>query len=126
MGNISESVLSGDTSNIILDWNDTVTMFRATTTIIAGAAGAREETWTSNLTTTADIQETPGRFRSQPKSTEGGFQFIPEKELFMRQGVDVAVNDRFTASDGHIYYVNLIVPSEDHTHVYTSRHPREA
>ena len=36
MGNISESVLSGDTSNIILDWNDTVTMFRATTTIIAG------------------------------------------------------------------------------------------
>jgi hypothetical protein len=125
MGNISEVLLRGDTSSIISDWEDAITLFRATWAPSTNGAGERKATWAQFLVTTCDIQETPGRFRTKTRVIDTGLNYVPEKEVYFRHGLDLRINDRFALSDGHTYYINIIIYDEDKIQTFAGKHPRE-
>ena len=113
--------VQADTSNILADWEESVTWEREPD---AGASTAGEEIgdWVTNLVTSGDWQSI--RAGRRTRILEAGLEFSPEYQGYFRQGVDIKEGDR-TTIDGFTVYADMVLRQEDKTVVIASRYSKD-
>ena len=112
--------VQADTSNILADWQETVSLARAT--VCVTTAGEEVPTWATSLVTKADVQSI--RAGRRTRLLEAGLEFTPEYQVYFRQGVDVLEGDRFSF-DGFTVYVDMVLRQEDKLVAISSRRSKD-